>query len=782
MGKAQDSSCAFFVWFQGEGQGQGQGEGEGEGEGRYLQFPNLAGRSNYSLMKKIARRALIALNLLLISTITFSQDNGFTLEAIWAKMQFMPRGVQSVTPMKDGTSFCVLESDSINIFSYESGKMTGNLFHLSMMGLENGDELAIEDFSLSADESKILLTTESEQIYRHSFRSDFYVYDTKTGTAVKLSDKGKQQLATFSPDGRKVAFVRENNIFIVDTESAEERQITFDGEKNKIINGATDWVYEEEFSFPKAFFWSPDSRSIAYYRFDESDVKEFFFPRYGELYPEEVRYKYPKAGEDNSRVSIHVYHLDQKKTIPMDIGEEVDIYIPRVSWTQDPTALSIQRLNRLQNHLELLIADARTGKTKVVYEESNRWYVDITDDLTFLSDRKHFVISSEKSGYNHLYKISLEDGSERALTSGTWDVSALLGVDEKRGLVYYLSTETSPLERMLFSVSLKNGKKTMISQQSGTHKVEFGADFTYFVNSFSDANTPTVVTVHNHKGKVIREIRNNNHLIEKANALGFSTQEFFRFSSPEITLPDGEEVELNGYMIKPWNFDPEKKYPVLMFVYGGPGSQLVRNAYNYRNAWFQYLASMGYLIACVDNRGTGGRGETFKKMTYLELGKYETIDQIAAALYLGKLPYVDAERIGIYGWSYGGFMSTLCLTKGADVFKAGIAVAPVSSWRYYDNIYTERFMRTPQENPSGYDDNSPIFHVDKLKGAYLLIHGTADDNVHYQNTVDLVSALVKANKPFDVMFYPNSNHGIYTGKNTVLHLYQKKTDFILENL
>lgn len=733
-------------------------------------------------MKKIATRALIALKLLLISSIAFAQDNSFSLEAIWARMQFMPRGVQSVTPMKDGISFCVLENDSINIFSYETGKMTGNLFHKSMMALGPDNELAIEDFSLSADESKILLTTASEQIYRHSFRSDYYIYDVGTMKASLLSEKGKQQMATFSPDGRKVAFVRENNIYIVNTESGEERQITFDGEKNKIINGATDWVYEEEFSFPKAFFWSPDSRCIAYYRFDESDVKEFFFPRYGDLYPEEVRYKYPKAGEDNSRVSIHIYHLDQQKTVPVDIGEEVDIYIPRVAWTQDPSALSIQRLNRLQNHLELLIADAGTGKSKVVYDERNRWYVDITDDLTFLSDKKHFLISSEKSGYNHLYKISLEDGSERALTSGSWDVAALLGVDEKRGLVYYLSTETSPLERMLFSVNLKNGKKTMISQQAGTHKVEFSADFSYFVNSFSDANTPTIVTVHNNKGKVIREIRNNNHLIEKANTLGFSTQEFFSFSSPEITLPNGEAVALNGYMIKPWNFDPEKKYPVLMFVYGGPGSQQVRNAYNYRNAWFQYLASKGYLIACVDNRGTGGRGEAFKKMTYLELGKYETIDQIEAARYLGKLAFVDAERIGIYGWSYGGFMSTLCLTKGADVFKAGIAVAPVSNWRYYDNIYTERFMRTPQENPSGYDDNSPIFHVDKLKGAYLLIHGTADDNVHFQNTVDLVSALVTANKPFDVMFYPNSNHGIYTGKNTVLHLYQKKTDFILNNL
>ncbi|MBE0640775.1 MAG: S9 family peptidase, partial [Bacteroidales bacterium] len=369
-----------------------------------------------------------------------------------------------------------------------------------------------------------------------------------------------------------------------------------------------------------------------------------------------------------------------------------------------------------------------------------------------------------------------------ALTTGPWDVAELLGVDEKNGLVYYLSTETSPLDRMLYSVDLKGRKRTMISTRKGTNTVDFSAGFSYYVNRWSDVNTPTVVTVNDRKGREIRVIRDNARLEKVAQEMGWTPTEFFSFGSPEITLSDGRPVELNGFLVKPWNFDPSKKYPVVMLVYGGPGSQLVRNAYSYRTAWQQYLASKGYVVACVDNRGTGARGEEFKKMTYLQLGKYETIDQIEAAKYLASLPWVDATRIGIWGWSYGGFMSTLAITKGADHFKAAIAVAPVSNWRYYDNIYTERFMRTPQENPEGYDGNSPIFHVDKLKGNYLLIHGTADDNVHYQNSIDLVSALVAANKPFDLMVYPNSNHGIFTGKNTTLHLYEKMTSFLLENL
>lgn len=732
---------------------------------------------------KLRQNTLITTLFILLTGISANaQNNDFTLEAIWGRMQYMARGIQSMTPMKDGKTFIMLENDTLNIYEYETGDMVKVLFHKGLMPQASDPDFTIEDFSLSSDENKILLTTGSEQIYRHSFRSAFYIYDLEKNESLPLSENGKQQLATFSPDGSMVAFVRDNNIFIKDLKGGEEKQITTDGEKNRIINGATDWVYEEEFSFPKAFFWSPDSRKIAFYRFDESDVKEYFFPRYGSLYPKEVRYKYPKAGEDNSVVSIHVYQIESGETNEMDIGEHADIYIPRVKWTDDPEKLSIHRLNRLQNHLELLIADPSSGSSEVVYEEKNKYYIDITDDLTFLDDSESFLISSEKSGYNHLYLVSMEDGSEKALTTGEWDVTELLGIDEERGLVYYMSAETSPLDRMLYSVDLKGKKRRLITERSGTHRVDFSADYSFFVDSYSDANTPTIVTVNNRKGKVVRELRDNNELLEKTTELGYSPIEFFSFSSPEFKLPSGEQVDLNGYMIKPWGFDPQEKYPVLMYVYGGPGSQLVRNAWNYREAWFQYLASKGYLIACVDNRGTGARGEEFKKMTYLELGKYETIDQIEAAKYLAGLPYVDAGRIGIFGWSYGGYMSTLCMTKGAEHFKAGIAVAPVSNWRYYDNIYTERFMRKPQDNASGYDDNSPINHVDKLEGAYLLIHGTADDNVHFQNTVELVSALTEANKPFDVMFYPNSNHGIYTGKNTVLHLYEKMTRFILEEL
>ncbi|HRY99049.1 MAG TPA: S9 family peptidase [Bacteroidales bacterium] len=733
-------------------------------------------------MKKHIHILIISALVLITALSSLAQTQQLTLEAIWGRMQYMPRGIQAMTPMNDDRSFCMLDNDSIKVFEYETGKMTRIMFSLAMMPEVVTEGFTIEDFALSPDETRILLTTGSEQIYRHSFRSEFYVFDLKANRATRLSAKGKQQLATFSPDGQQVAFVRDNNIFITDLRTGTERAVTTDGERNRIINGATDWVYEEEFSFPQAFYWSPDSRSIAYYRFDESGVKEFFFPKYGALYPEEVRYKYPKAGEANSVVSIHVFHLESGKTVTMDTGGETDIYIPRVQWSSLPGQLAIQRLNRLQNHLEILLADASAGTSQVIYEERNKYYIDITDDLTFLGDQKHFLISSEKSGYNHFYLVDFSTGQERALTSGTWDVAELLGVDEKNGLVYYLSTETSPLDRMLYSIDLKGRKRTLISNRQGTHAVEFSAGYSYYVNTWSDANTPTVVTMNDRRGKELRVLRTNARLEKAAQDMGWTPIEFFSFGSPEITLPDGKPVELNGFLVKPWNFDPAKKYPVVMLVYGGPGSQMVRNAYSYRNAWQQYLASKGYVVACVDNRGTGARGEEFKKMTYLQLGKYETIDQIEAAKYLAGLPWVDGSRIGIWGWSYGGFMSTLAITKGADHFKAAIAVAPVSNWRYYDNIYTERFMRTPQENPEGYDSNSPIFHVDKLKGNYLLIHGTADDNVHYQNSIDLVSALVAANRPFDLMFYPNSNHGIYTGKNTTLHLYEKMTTFILEKL
>jgi len=567
----------------------------------------------------------------------------------------------------------------------------------------------------------------------------------------------------------------DNNMFIKNLENGNEQQITTDGLYNNIINGTTDWVYEEEFSFTKGFFWSPDGSKIAFYRFDESNVKEYQMTMWGDLYPEHYKYKYPTAGEDNSIIKILAYDLATKQTIEMDIGEDTDIYIPRIKWTKNSKKLSIQWMNRLQNELKILLADVTTGKTKIIYHETNKYYIDITDNLTFLEDNEHFIITSEQDGYNHIYLYDMEGNLNKQLTKGKWDVTEFIGVDEKKGLVYFISAETTPLNRELYVVKLNGSGKKKLSEKDGNNRVQFSKQFKYFINTYTNANTPANITVNSAKGDELRVLKDNLKLIETTEEYKFSPKEFFTFYT-------SEGVELNGWMIKPPDFDPAKKYPVLMYVYGGPGSQTVRNSWGGGNLWYQMLASKGIIIASVDNRGTGARGEEFKKMTYLQLGKYETIDQIEAAKYLISLGYVDRERIGIWGWSYGGYMSALCMTKGADYFSTGIAVATVTNWRYYDNIYTERFMRTPQENPDGYDDNSPINHVEKLKGNFLIIHGTADDNVHVQNSIELVTALVNADKQFEMQFYPNSNHGIYTGRNTTMHLYTRLTNFILENL
>jgi dipeptidyl-peptidase-4 len=429
----------------------------------------------------------------------------------------------------------------------------------------------------------------------------------------------------------------------------------------------------------------------------------------------------------------------------------------------------------LQNKLEILLNNVKTGNSRVLYTEENKYYIDDSnyDNLIFFNDNIHFLFTSEKDGFNHIYLYNMDGELVRQLTKGNWDVTNLLGFDEKKQLVFYISAEVSPLDRDLYAVRL-DGYKTRLSQKQGTNSASFSSTYKYYVNTYSDANTPPYITVNKANGKQIRVLKDNDALIERLKEYGYSKKDFFSFNT-------SEGVELNGWRILPGNFDPTKKYPVLMYVYGGPGSQTVRNIWGRGSLWYQMLAQKGIMIVSVDNRGTGARGEEFKKMTYLQLGKYETIDLIEAAKYLGTLNYVDPARIGIFGWSYGAYMSTLCLTKGADFFSLGIAVAPVTNWRYYDNIYTERFMRTPQENPEGYDDNSPINHVDKLKGKYLLIHGMADDNVHHQNSIDLITALVNANKQFEMQLYPNKNHGIYGG-NTTMHLYKRMTDFLLENL
>lgn len=711
-----------------------------------------------------------------LNAVSQEEIKDISLEDIFQNRIFSSKRISDIKPMNDGELYCLLINDSLNIYDYKKGNYKGTIVTATQLIQKYGDTpISMRRYQLSYDENKIIFATETEKIYRHSSKSNYYIYDLNSQNLFPLSNNGKQRLAAFSPDATKVAFVRDNNLFISDLILKTEEQITKDGLYNKIINGATDWVYEEEFGFTKAFFWSPDSKNIAFYRFDETNVKEFQMTIWGELYPEYHKFKYPKAGEDNSDVQIYLYNLENKESKLVNIGKNTYSYIPRIKWTNDANILAIQSLNRHQNELTITLADATSGNTEIIYQESNKYYIRISDNLTFLNNNEHFIITSEQDGFNHIYLFDILGNLEQQITKGNWDVDKLYGINEKKGLIYFSSSESSPINRELYTIRLDGTEKKKISPNPGTNIASFSKNHKYYINTFSDANTPPIITVNNSNGSILRTVIDNSELVKSTKDYNFTKKEFFEFTTTE-------NIQLNGWMIKPHDFDSTKKYPVLMFVYGGPGSQRVLNSWGRRLPWFQMLSSKGLIIVCVDNRGTGARGEEFKKITYQQLGKYETLDQIETAKHLGALGYVDKNRIGIWGWSYGGYVTASCLTKGSEYFSMGIAVAPVTNWRYYDNIYTERYMRTPQENPSGYDENSPIFHAEKLKGNLLLIHGTGDDNVHVQHTIDFSSALVKANKQFEMQLYPNSNHGIYTGQNTTLHLYTRMTDFIMQNL
>jgi len=726
-------------------------------------------------MKKIIS---IFLAVLFIGTIQAQDSTKITLDKIFAEYQFYPKSVRGIRSMKDGEHYCKSSKKGVEEYSYKTGEKTRMIIDKKTLLLEDSVQLKYGSYEFGPNEELVLLSTETEAIYRHSSKSSFYIYSLKDQSLTPVSKNGKQRLTCFSPDGKKLAFVRENNLFIVNLADMSEKQITTDGKHEYIINGTTDWVYEEEFSFTRAFYWSPDGEFIAYYKFDESKVKEFWMHTYGELYPEHYKYKYPKAGEDNSLVSIHTYELATETTRSMDIGQETDIYIPRIKWTHQSDQLSILWMNRLQNNLKILIANPTSGTTQEIYSENNKYYIEVTDDLHFIADKNGknagFILTSELGGFNHIHHLNMRGKSISQLTKGNWDVEKILGYDSKNKTVYYRCAKSAPYNREVFGVTLK-GKEIPVEVKEGTNSVKFSKNFKYYINTWSDAVTPPVYRLKTIKGESIKLLEDNQALKDVVAEYNFQAKTFF-----DITTEEG--VKLSSWKILPPNFDESKKYPVLFTIYGGPGSQTVKNSWGYRDAWYQMFAQKGIIVVSVDNRGTGFKGEEFRKVTYQELGKYETIDQIEAAKYFESLPYVAKDKIGIFGWSYGGYMSTLCLTKGAEHFNTGIAVAPVTNWRYYDNVYTERYMRKPQDNANGYDDNSPINHVEKLKGNYLLIHGMADDNVHPQNTYDLITALVAADKEFDLMVYPNNNHGIYSGKNTSIHLYKKMTSFLLEHL
>lgn len=725
-------------------------------------------------MKYLLKSLFLLTFTLFIYSGIYSQQKGgiITIDEIYRNYSFYPNSIDNLRSMNDGLFYTTLEEgNSITRWDYATGEKAGIIFKLN-----NPDIKGINDYVFSADEKKILISTAKERIYRRSFRADYYIYDIDSKTLTPLSASGKQQLAAFSPDGKKVAFVRDNNIFITGLENMSEIQITSDGAVNRIINGATDWVYEEEFGFARGFEWSPDSKKLAFYRFDESEVKEFGLTMYKNLYPDEYKFKYPKAGERNSIVSIQAYLLDTGKTIKMDVGEETDQYIGRIIWSNNPDVLGILRLNRLQNTMDVLHAEVATGKSKVVFTEKNSRYINEPTDntLIYLPDGENFIVQSERSGWLHFYLYNFVKKDLKPITTGEFDIIGFKGYDAKARTLYYLSHERGATHQDVYSIRTDGNKKLRISTDDGWNDAEFSRSFKYYILDHSSFDIPNKFTLFNSIGKQIRVLEDNSGLKEKMKEFNFVKHEF-------ISVPAGNGLNLNAWVMKPLDFDPSKKYPLFMYVYGGPQSQSVTDAFSFSDSWYQLLVQKGYIVACVDGRGTDGRGEEFRKSTYQQLGKFETMDQIAAAQWFGKQDYIDPGRIGIFGWSYGGYMSLLCLFKGADVFKMAISVAPVTNWRFYDSVYTERFMGKPQDNASGYDDNSPINHVQKMKGKLLLVHGMADDNVHFQNSVELVQKLIEYNKQFDMQFYPNRNHGIYGG-NATIHLYTKMTDFIEENL
>ncbi len=724
-------------------------------------------------------RRCFLLFFIFITTGSVNAQNGkknITLDDLWKNRTFALKDVPGFNAMKDGLHYTQIESEGkhqkIKIYNLETGKEEKTIFDNELQKY-NGNTINIDEYSFSNDEQLLLLRTESENIYRRSVLHRVYIYDINAGK-IKLIDNDKVLHDAIAPNGQYITYIKYNNLFCKSIKTDEIIKISDDGVKNKIINGNCDWVYEEEFGFSKAYFWSPDGNYIAYYRFDETLVPEFTIAKYTGLYPEEYTYKYPKAGERNSIIQIKIFDLRTKKTTNADIGKETDIYIPRIKWTTKNNELCIFRMNRYQNKLDYLLTNVETGNSTIAFTDENKYYINIDDEITFLPDGHSMIYRSEKDGYSHLFIRDWTNQKEICLTSGNYDVDNLVGIDINKKLVYYVAAETSPLERNLYVVNLKASNKKCLTPEKGYHSITPCVGYHYFLDKYTTINSVPQYYLRNNEGKIIRTLEDNHLLAAK--------MQEYSLGKLKLTTVKGKNELLNAWIITPPDFDSTKKYPVLLYQYSGPGSQEVADKFPVGNFfWHQLLAEKGYIIVCADGTGTGFRGEAFRKKTYLELGKYESEDQIAVAQNLSELPYIDKNRIGIWGWSFGGFMSSNCILKGNDVFKMAIAVAPVTNWRYYDNIYTERYMRTPAENAKGYDENAPEKIADKLKGKFLFIHGTADDNVHFQNATMLATAFIKADKDYDSEYYPDKAHGI-SGGNTRLHLYRRMTDFILHNL
>ena len=714
------------------------------------------------------------------------QAQKVTLQDV-ANGTYRAQSIQGLKPMLDGEHYTQISKDHKRIvkYSFKTGKEVATIFDVATA--RNHKLKSFDDYIMSPDESLILIQTETKPIYRRSFTAVYYIYNVRNRTLEPLSNNGPQQVPLFSPDSHQIAFVRNNNIYLIKLLFGNsESQVTKDGEYNKVLNGIPDWVYEEEFSYNRAFDFSADSKMIAYVRFDESQVPMYSFPWYKGMAPEKTEYttypgsydyKYPKAGVVNSKVSVHSFDIKSRVTRKMELPVDSDGYVPRIKFTDDPEKLAIMTLNRHQNRFDLYMANPRSAICKVAIRDEAEQYIkeQAYSDIAFYPE--HIVMMSERDGYNHLYLYTIGGNLVKQITKGEFEVKDFLGWDQKANVFYYTSNEGSPLRTAVYKIDGK-GKKTKLSTRTGTNSALFSKNLNYYINTYSSAQTPTLITLNN-KGQEMATLLDNKELKSKTAQLNMPTKEFFSFKT-------SEGVELNGWMMKPANFNPSKKYPVIMHQYSGPGSQQVLDkwgigSFSDGGMFEAVMCDKGYIMVCVDGRGTGGRGAAFEKCTYLSIGVKEATDQAEAAKYLSTLPYVDGSRIGIWGWSYGGYNTLMSMSEGSGAFKAGVAIAAPTDWRFYDSVYTERFMRTPKENGDGYQASSAISRASKLKGKLLLIHGSADDNVHLQNFMEYSEALVQANIQFDTQIYTNRNHSIFGG-NTRNHLMNRVANFFLQNL
>ncbi|MFY0651259.1 MAG: S9 family peptidase [Cyclobacteriaceae bacterium] len=703
----------------------------------------------------------------------FSQKQ-ITVEDIYKDKNFTQKSLKSLNWMNDGQFYTALIANKIEKFDVKTGEKVGTIVNGVNLGIN------INDYTFSSDEKKLILLTEKQKIYRRSYTGEYYIYQIDKKALKKVSQNGRQSYVTFSPANDKVAFARDNNLFYVNLKDMAEYAVTVDGESGKIINGSSDWVYEEELRLTKAFAWSPDGKKLAYIKFDESRVREYNLQYWdkGSKYPRDYRFKYPKAGEKVSDVSVHIYHLDTKKGVVVDVGKGEDFYIPKIQWTKNPNLLSVMRLNRLQKRLDVFHSNANNGSSLLLFYERAEKYLNVYEahDLIYLDNGSQFIFSAtERDGYKHFYLHNIDGQHIGAITKGGWEVDKFIALDQskKTPVMYYTSTEVSPLERHVYKVDINGKGKTKLSETPGMNTMDISKDFKYYILFNESATRPKSVALK--KGnKLIDTLVYNNKLIEKAEEYDIRQREFHTFEATDGT-------PLNGYFLKPADFDSTRQYPVLIYQYSGPGKQKILNEWEGKHFyWHQLLVQKGYVVAAISTRGTNGRGEAFKKQTYRQMGTLETSDLITSAKYLGGLPYFDKDRIGIWGWSYGGYISTVAMMKGSSVFKACISVAPFS-WEHYDAIYSERYMQRPEDNPDGYEESSLFRYAEKLRGKYLLIHGTGDDNVHYQVSMNLVDKLVQEGKQFQTFFYPDKDHGI-AGTETKVHLYKMMTEFIESNL